>query len=86
LVPAEDLAAPEVMVTCDCAAFDRLGELGRAADAAQELIGSTTTAPTTDAARSGWWILPSSVRAVAGVIDAIGGEMPMPRRSVCMRV
>src|SRR5215467_14293794 len=30
--------APAVMVTCDCAAFDRLGSLGGAADAASELI------------------------------------------------
>ncbi|HTG47478.1 MAG TPA: bifunctional oligoribonuclease/PAP phosphatase NrnA [Actinomycetota bacterium] len=31
-------AAPAVMVTCDCASFDRLGMLGAAAEAAAELI------------------------------------------------
>ena len=39
LVPPERFpSAPDVMVTCDCASFDRLGILGPAADAATELI------------------------------------------------
>ena len=36
--PAAFPAAPEVMVTCDCASFDRLGRLGATASAARELI------------------------------------------------
>ncbi len=78
LVTAEDFpAAPEVMVTCDCAAFDRLGELGSAADAAQELVwidhhrsnDGRGTIRLVDPAAS------STCELVAGVIDAIGGEM-----------
>ena len=39
LVPPDRFpAAPAVMVTCDCASFDRLGVLGPAANAASELI------------------------------------------------
>jgi phosphoesterase RecJ-like protein len=36
--PSAFPAVPAVMVTCDCAAFDRLGILGGAAEAAAELI------------------------------------------------
>jgi phosphoesterase RecJ-like protein len=39
LVPPERFpSSPDVMATCDCASFDRLGILGPAADAAEELI------------------------------------------------
>jgi bifunctional oligoribonuclease and PAP phosphatase NrnA len=39
LVPPERFpSSPDVMATCDCASFDRLGILGSAADAAGELI------------------------------------------------
>jgi phosphoesterase RecJ-like protein len=39
LVEAKDFPAhPDVMVTCDCASFDRLGALEHAASAARELI------------------------------------------------
>ncbi len=78
LVPAADFpAAPDVMVTCDCAAFDRLGELGRAADGARELIwidhhrsnDGRGTIRLVDPAAS------STCELVAGVIEAIGGEM-----------
>jgi phosphoesterase RecJ-like protein len=65
------------MVTCDCAAFDRLGELGAAADAARELIwidhhrsnDGRGTIRIVDPDAS------STCELVAGLVDAIGGEM-----------
>jgi phosphoesterase RecJ-like protein len=78
LVDADDFPeTPAVMVTCDCASFDRLGQLGRAADAAAELIwidhhrsndGRGTIRLVEPAASS-------TCELVAELIDAIGGEM-----------
>jgi bifunctional oligoribonuclease and PAP phosphatase NrnA len=69
--------APPVMVTCDCAAFDRLGTLGAAATRAQELIWidhhrsndgyGTIRLVDPDAS--------STCELVARLIDEIGGEM-----------
>jgi phosphoesterase RecJ-like protein len=69
--------APAVMVTCDCASFDRLGQLGRAANAATELIwidhhrsnDGRGTIRLVDPAAS------STCELVASLIDAIGGAM-----------
>src|SRR5438128_8575193 len=69
--------APAVMVTCDCAAFDRLGVLGAAADAAAELIwidhhrsnDGRGTIRLVDPDAS------STCELVARLIDEIGGEM-----------
>jgi len=69
--------APEVMVTCDCASFDRLGPLGHAATAARELIwidhhrsnDGRGTIRLVDPAAS------STCELVAGLIEAIGGEL-----------
>lgn len=78
LVEVQDYPeAPDVMVTCDCAAFDRLGQLGHAATAARELIwidhhrsnDGRGTIRLVDPAAS------STCELVAGLIDAIGGEM-----------
>jgi phosphoesterase RecJ-like protein len=69
--------APPVMVTCDCASFDRLGALGRAADAATELIwidhhrsndGRGTIRLVEPTASS-------TCEIAAELIDAIGGDM-----------
>jgi bifunctional oligoribonuclease and PAP phosphatase NrnA len=69
--------APAVMVTCDCASFDRLGGLGRAAEAATELIwidhhrsndGRGTIRLVEPTASS-------TCEIVAELIDAIGGDM-----------
>jgi phosphoesterase RecJ-like protein len=70
-------AAPAVMVTCDCAAFDRLGSLGAAADAAEELIwidhhrsnDGRGTIRLVDPDAS------STCEVVARLIDAIGGDL-----------
>jgi phosphoesterase RecJ-like protein len=70
-------AAPAVMVTCDCASFDRLAQLGHAANAAAELIwidhhrsnDGRGTIRLVDPAAS------STCEIVAGLIDAIGGPM-----------
>ncbi len=69
--------APAVMVTCDCASFDRLGPLGHAASNAIELIwidhhrsnDGRGTIRLVDPAAS------STCELVAGLIDAIGGDM-----------
>jgi bifunctional oligoribonuclease and PAP phosphatase NrnA len=78
LVEVQDFPeAPDVMVTCDCASFDRLGPLGDAATIASELIwidhhrsndGRGTIRLVEPAASS-------TCELVAGVIDAIGGDM-----------
>jgi bifunctional oligoribonuclease and PAP phosphatase NrnA len=69
--------APAVMVTCDCASFDRLGPLGHAASNATELIwidhhrsnDGRGTIRLVDPAAS------STCELVAGLIDVIGGDM-----------
>jgi len=69
--------APPVMVTCDCASFDRLVQLGHAADAAGELIwidhhrsnDGRGTIRLVDPDAS------STCEIVAALIDAIGGTM-----------
>jgi phosphoesterase RecJ-like protein len=69
--------APAVMVTCDCASFDRLGQLGHAAKRAGELIwidhhrsnDGLGTIRLVDPAAS------STCELVVGLIDAIGGEL-----------
>jgi len=69
--------APAVMVTCDCAAFDRLGVLGAAADAATELIwidhhrsnDGRGTIRLVDPDAS------STCEVVARLLDAIGGDI-----------
>ena len=78
VVPVEAFpSSPAVMVTCDCAAFDRLGSLGASADAAGELIwidhhrsndGSGTIRLVDPHASS-------TCELVAGLIDEIGGEL-----------
>jgi phosphoesterase RecJ-like protein len=68
---------PAVMVTCDCAAFDRLGALGSAAEAATELIwidhhrsnDGRGTIRLVDPDAS------STCEVVARLLDAIGGEI-----------
>jgi phosphoesterase RecJ-like protein len=82
---AEDLVAvsdypssPSVMVTCDCASFDRLGPLGPAASAAAEVIwidhhrsnDGLGTIPLIDPDAS------STCEIVFRLIEAIGGPMP----------
>jgi bifunctional oligoribonuclease and PAP phosphatase NrnA len=78
LVDPDDFPdAPAVMVTCDCAAMDRLGQLGHAANAATELIwidhhrsnDGRGTIRLVDPVAS------STCELVAAVIDAIGGSM-----------
>jgi bifunctional oligoribonuclease and PAP phosphatase NrnA len=84
-LPVDDLVvpvgafpeAPDVMVTCDCAAFDRLGALGASADAAGELIwidhhrsnDGRGTIRLVDPDAS------STCEIVGRLIDVIGGEM-----------
>jgi phosphoesterase RecJ-like protein len=68
---------PAVMVTCDCASFDRLGQLGHAAKRAGELIwidhhrsnDGVGTIRLVDPMAS------STCELVVGLIDAIGGEL-----------
>ena len=79
LVPAKAFPKePAVMVTCDCAAFDRLAQLGHVANRAGELIwidhhrsneglGSISL---NDPAAS------STCEMVFRLIEAMGGEMP----------
>ena len=78
VVPVEAFPkAPAVMVTCDCAAFDRLGSLGASADAADELIwidhhrsnDGRGTIRVVDADAS------STCEIVGRLLDAIGGEV-----------
>jgi phosphoesterase RecJ-like protein len=77
--------APSIMVTCDCAAFDRLGPLGRAANKAGELIwidhhrsnDGLGTIPLIDPAAS------STCEVVYRLIDAMGGPMP-DETAVCL--
>jgi phosphoesterase RecJ-like protein len=75
--PADFPSAPRVMVTCDCAAFDRLGMLGPAADRAGELIwidhhrsnDGRGTIRLVDPTAS------STCELVVRLIEAIGGEL-----------
>jgi phosphoesterase RecJ-like protein len=77
--------APSVMVTCDCAAFDRLGPLGPAASQAGELIwidhhrsnDGLGTIPLIDPAAS------STCEMIYRLIDAMGGPMP-DETAVCL--
>ncbi len=79
LVPVSAFpASPSVMVTCDCASFDRLGALGRSASNAAELIwidhhrsndGLGTIALIDPAASS-------TCEVVVRLIEAIGGPLP----------
>ena len=85
LLPGRDLlvhpdafpTSPGVMVTCDCASFDRLGALGHAASRAAELIwvdhhrsnDGRGTVRIVDPAAS------STCELVVELIDAIGGEL-----------
>jgi bifunctional oligoribonuclease and PAP phosphatase NrnA len=78
VVPAEAFPeAPAVMVTCDCAAFDRLGVLGAAANVADELIwidhhrsnDGRGTIRLVDPDAS------STCEVVARLLDAIGGDI-----------
>jgi phosphoesterase RecJ-like protein len=69
---------PTIMVTCDCAAFDRLGALGHAAERAGEVIwidhhrsnDGLGTIPLVDPAAS------STCEMVSRLVDAMGGPMP----------
>jgi phosphoesterase RecJ-like protein len=79
LVLARDFpAAPAVMVTCDCASFDRLGRLGASASRAGELVwidhhrsndGLGTIALVDPSASS-------TCELIVRLIEAIGGPMP----------
>ena len=78
LVPPDRFpAAPAVMVTCDCASFDRLGVLGPAANAASELIwidhhrsnDGVGTIRLVDPDAS------STCEVVTRLIDRVGGEL-----------
>jgi phosphoesterase RecJ-like protein len=68
---------PAVMVTCDCASFDRLGPLGSAAKRADELIwidhhrsnDGDGTISLVDPSAS------STCEIVVRIIDAVGGQM-----------
>jgi phosphoesterase RecJ-like protein len=78
VAPKEFPAAPEVMVTCDCASADRLGGLQGAAAKAGELIWidhhvsneGLGTIPLIDPAAS------STAEVVYRLIGAIGGPLP----------
>ena len=79
LVPAKRFPKePAVMVTCDCAAFDRLAQLGHVADRAGELIwidhhrsnDGLGTIPLIDPSAS------STCEIVFRLIEAIGGDIP----------
>jgi len=70
-------SSPAVMVTCDCAAFDRLGSLGAAADAAGELIWIDHHR-SNDGRGSIRLVDPdasSTCEVVARLLDAIGGDI-----------
>jgi phosphoesterase RecJ-like protein len=78
VVPVEAFPpSPALMVTCDCAAFDRLGTLGASADAATELIwidhhrsnDGRGTIRLVDPDAS------STCEIVARLLDVIGGEL-----------
>ncbi len=70
--------SPALMVTCDCASFDRLGPLGRSATNASELIwidhhrsnDGLGTIPLIDPTAS------STCEVVVRLIETIGGPLP----------
>lgn len=76
--PADFPKDPEVMVTCDCASFDRLGGIGAAAEKARELIwidhhrsnDGRGTIRLVDPAAS------STCELVFRLVSAIGGPVP----------
>jgi phosphoesterase RecJ-like protein len=79
LVPAKEFPKqPAVMVTCDCAAFDRLAQLGHVANRAGELIWidhhrsneGLGTIPLIDPDAS------STCEVVFRLIETMGGDMP----------
>lgn len=79
LVPAREFPkSPDVMVTCDCAAFDRLAQLGHVANRARELIwidhhrsnDGLGTIPLIDGDAS------STCEMVFRLIETMGGPMP----------
>ena len=79
LVPMRSFPeAPSVLVTCDCASFDRLGELGPAASRASEVIwidhhrsnDGLGTIPLIDPAAS------STCEIVFRLISIMGGPIP----------
>ncbi|HEY7667925.1 MAG TPA: bifunctional oligoribonuclease/PAP phosphatase NrnA [Actinomycetota bacterium] len=78
-------AAPRLMVTCDCASFDRLGGLGGPAAKAEELIwidhhrsnDGVGTIPLIDPASS------STCEVVYRLVGRIGGPMP-DATAVCL--
>jgi len=79
LVPMSSFPrAPAVMVTCDCASFDRLGGLGQAASSAHEVIwidhhrsnDGLGTIPLIDPAAS------STCEIVFRLLSAMGGPIP----------
>jgi phosphoesterase RecJ-like protein len=79
LVPVKAFPkAPAVMVTCDCAAFDRLGALGHQASQAGEVIwidhhrsnDGLGTIPLVDGAAT------STCEMVYRLIGVMGGDMP----------
>ena len=86
VVPVEAFpTAPAVMVTCDCAAFDRLGVLGAAAEEAEELIwidhhrsnDGRGTIRLVDPDAS------STCEVVARLLDTIGGDIS-DETAVCL--
>lgn len=86
LVPAKAFPkGPAVMVTCDCAAFDRLGQLGHVANRAGEVIWidhhrsneGLGSIPLNDPQAS------STCEMVFRLIETMGGEMP-DETAVCL--
>ena len=86
LVPAKAFPKePAVMVTCDCAAFDRLGQLGHVANRAGEVIWidhhrsneGLGSIPLNDPQAS------STCEMVFRLIETMGGEMP-DETAVCL--
>ncbi|HWC72087.1 MAG TPA: bifunctional oligoribonuclease/PAP phosphatase NrnA [Actinomycetota bacterium] len=83
--PREFPKEPAVMVTCDCAAFDRLAQLGHAASRARELIwidhhrsnDGLGTIPLIDPGAS------STCEMVFRLIEAMGGQMT-DETAVCL--
>ncbi|HET6714671.1 MAG TPA: bifunctional oligoribonuclease/PAP phosphatase NrnA [Actinomycetota bacterium] len=86
LVPAKEFPKePAVMVTCDCAAFDRLAQLGHVANRAGEVIwidhhrsnDGLGSIPLNDPEAS------STCEMVFRLIETMGGDMP-DETAVCL--
>lgn len=86
LVPAKEFPKePAVMVTCDCAAFDRLAQLGHVANRAGEVIwidhhrsnDGLGSIPLNDPGAS------STCEMVFRLIETMGGDMP-DETAVCL--